>query len=247
MRRPSTRPTGDKSLRSSVRESPRDIKHHPPKPCQNPPGTQAPRADLRLMKSSRRVRPGLAREIMAVAEDHVNLALLVDMFARRGAGSQRRQTAGLFWRAWLPGHLALRLPARKAFGMARQIVERLFERADAAQEACVSSGSSRSGTRWVGETSGGEAGEPTCAEPLAPCPSPATIPQPAKVLRREPFQRVDEAKGREDSSSSKAFLSFQPSPAGNPCVEPSRSLITIPRAAMMMRRRTADRRGAGGR
>ena len=77
-------------------------------------------------------------------------------------------------------------------------------------------------------------------------PSPFLRPffRPAEVNRRKTLQRINERKRRKaTSSSSKAFLSFCAKPRRKALDAPSRSFTTIPMAAMIMRRRTADLAG----
>ena len=180
--------------------SPRAGRAAKPKPARS----KAPRVKpCKAANSSRRVRPGLPRKIMAVAENDIDLALLVHMFSRRRPGAERRQAAGFPHSAGLARQLALRLPAREAFGMARQIVERVFQASGCGAAGWLCRwGRPGSERGWAAETPGQKSRERKCAERPAPCPIARPFLRPAKIRRRKPLQRINERKRR------KAILLF---------------------------------------
>ena len=155
----------------------------------------------------------------------VDVALLMQMFARRKAGAERRQAAGFPCRAGLARQLILRLPARQALGVAGKIVERVFQRADAAQQGmAVSMGSSRFGTGTACGNTGsmrpGTEMRGTACSLLQSCDHSSAQPKSCGAKR---FKRIDERKCR------KALLFFfqsllqlvsQPGRKGARCSEP---------------------------
>ena len=142
--------------------------------------------------------------------------------ARPGRNGERRP--GFRRRAGLARELTLRLPAGEAFGMARQIFERVFQRADAAQQG---GGADRvvpvrNGDR-LRKHRVKQAGNRDARQHLLLAPVLRPFLRPAKVLRRKALQGIDERKGRERSSSFQSHLQLLTSPAGKAREAPSLS------------------------